>query len=458
MNYIKIFFHCLLAFPLAAGVTSCKEEDDDEAVIGNAGPLEGEWIPVSYGPDLSISKDGRIKLLAYSDDEMVTESDHAIGIIQKASKNRLSVYTLSGEASGTYSFDTTIAVLGSRLAAVQTMELKCSKLVDGSFSASGKYTKLSDSEPIVLPVYSDLLGIWSNQFSGESYVFNSDGTGYQTKTTNSFDWVFYKGVLYIHKKGAYSYETVPFSISGDNLTITRGGKTLTLSKSEIKGEPGIMQGVWLKANESSFYIYNGYYYGVRVKSDGSVVTVRQQKGSSTLSESSAPELIITSVSLEDKTFKAVCADGEIEGTASYTYNFYFDDKYVIHKQFMMTVSFGKAFSLNSYTSYFIPSGGTYIMTENADGTSFDFKAQDSQFVKSWRRSGIEELEYLTLKADGTGYKLGVDSDEYVQYYWGVAGQNIVLIDKSTSEYVIYQYSLQGKVLTLHTPAGDLVYN
>ncbi|MCQ2200332.1 MAG: hypothetical protein MJZ19_11550, partial [Paludibacteraceae bacterium] len=451
MNYIKIFFHCLLAFSLAAGVTSCKEEDDGEEIVGKPGKLEGEWTSLSYGCDLSISKNGRIQMLTYSDEVMI-EPDHAIGIIQKASNNRLSIYTQSGIVSGTYHFDTIVDIQNSRLRGVQIMELNCPKLVEGDVSASGRYTKMSDSEPIILPVYSDILGTWSNQFSGESYVFNSDGTGYQTKTTNSFDWVFYKGVLYIHKKGASSYEKVPFSISGDNLTI----KTLTLSKSEIKGEPGIMQGVWLKANESSFYIYNGYYYGVRVKSDGSVVTVRQQKGSSTLSESSAPELIITSVSLEDKTFKAVCADGEIEGTASYTYNFYFDDKYVIHKQFMMTVSFGKAFSLNSYTSYFIPSGGTYIMTENADGTAFDFKAQDSQFVKSWRRSGIEELEYLTLKADGTGYKLGVDSDEYVQYYWGVAGQNIVLIDKSTSEYVIYQYSLQGKVLTLHTPAGDLV--
>ncbi len=456
MNYIKIFFHCLLAFSLAAGVTSCKEEDDDEAVIGNAGPLEGEWIPVSYGPDLSISKDGRIKLLAYSDDEMVTESDHAIGIIQKASKNRLSVYTLSGEASGTYSFDTTIAVLGSRLAAVQTMELKCSKLVDGSFSASGKYTKLSDSEPIVLPVYSDILGTWSNQFSGESYVFNSDGTGYQTKATNSFDWVFYKGILYLHKTGSYSYETATFSISGDDITITRGGTTVTLSKKVIEGNPGDMEGIWLLANaptsETLLYTYKNNYYGLYVMKDGSVLTVEQPTTSLSMLISE-PKLVITSVS--DHTFKSINENGESAGTVSFMYEFYLNENAVIEINRKMTVAFDKPFSLCS--SYNIPSNGTYVMSKNPDDTSFDHNAQLPSLTKMWTRYDGDGIELLSLKSDGTGYLLGAEND-VIQYFWGAALGEIILLDMATFTYVIYPYSIDNGVLTIHADGGDLVYN
>lgn len=455
MNFSKIFFYCLLLASFAIGVSSCKEEDDDE-IVGNAGKLEGEWTSMSYGFDLSISKDGRIKMLTYSDEEVATAPDHAIGIIQKASNNRLSVYTSSGVASGTYSFDTTITVKGNRLKGMQIMELDCSKLTEGGISASGKYMRASDNNSIDLPVYSDILGTWENQFKGDKYVFNSDGTGYLKYTTDKFDWVVYKGTLYLHKTGSYSYETASFSISGNDITITRNGTTVSMTKNLIVGNPGDMQGVWLKTNdgnaEEKLYSYNNYYYGFYINKNGELWVSNQKKTSKTLLMPSNPQMIITSVM--DDAFTGVDVNGDVSGTLKFSVDFWLNEDFVFEKNLLMTVSFSEPFSLSS--SFNLSANGTYMQTENADGTDYDHNAQDSELVKSWKRYVGDEPDVLSLKSDGTGYLLGYD-DSFVQYLWAVAYGNILLFDKTTSNYEIFKYTLEDGVLTIHATDGDRVY-
>lgn len=456
---MKKLINILLAALMAANFSSCKEEDDNYSP-GNGGVLTGVW---SQSDDetgyrcIQISADGRMQPIKYGEN-----SANAIGIIKQIGEQTMIVKTEKGECTVGYAMDNVLTVRDGKIGTIPVMTLITSELNQGDVSYSGTYMKDLDNTPgaTLDPLeYDDaLIGEWEDQFSNSTIIFGNDGSYTEViGLTNNYQWGIYKGKLYRTMPGASSYRKYDsYKVEGNTLTLTVNGvvfKYVRKGTEKIVGNGGVMAGYWLKLNsDGTPFVFGKFYFGVKVEENGYVTVIKQNIQTGEIMNSNVnSEFIVTSVVGND--FNGVDSNGSVNGSFTLNVNFSITDNGVSGVTKMEITKFSAPFGLVS--SSICPFVGTYEKVKNIDGT-LARECKDSRLVRYWTRDVDSSFEYMNLKEDGTGYILDVNSD-ISNYYWGAAMNKLLMFNKNTFEYKIFDYNVYGNTLTIVTPEGTLIY-
>lgn len=431
----KIFFYITLAL-MVTNLFSCKDEDDTQ-ISGEGGKLTGIWLAEEADETynaIQITEDGRIERVWLEGESVERATGHADAIITEIDDSSLDLFAVKGEGTAKYKLSTTVTFYEGKFVGCNRLYLS-SDDIEG-LEEGAYYLQLPALNPgmesIEVERDEDLMGEWVQSFGDNSYEFSESSivvNGYSYK-----DWYTSDGMLYLSTNvgDLEFYLEIPYRIEEGALDMD--GTTYIRPSDKVVGEPGDLEGVWMKCNSSYlYYVDNSLYYGMKVDADGNLTNPRFSTSLSLDNSKVKKEMIITSAS--DGKFTAETKSGSTKGTYSVDTVVFFSQnakKYVkmVHLQILSSgYSYNLAGDNNSATSLV----GHYLKVIEPDGSYCDISSVASNLIGTWSLDFYSETEsgtqYFIFNQDGTmcirsKYDDGKVTNDY--YYYGPAFLSSVL--------------------------------